>query len=248
MSFVYAAMQVYYSLMQFREMERMQAVIENYYDSNRKGLTRWMKYAIAVTGLMAMFVPLFIFGPNILLIVYGLVFFWGIFMMWFSFVRYFIGNDIKRVREAEASAEVEQAQGIADESGGTLPPETMQHVSRAVERWLATGAHLKAGITNPMAADAMNIPRYQLTAWVKATGHGSFTRWITALRIDEAKRVLQEHRDWTNEAVADHCGFSRAYFQKVFKQETGMVPSEYVQRSITDVHPSSSPEAEPTLP
>lgn len=224
LSVFYAAMQTYYSLLQFRELQRMQAAIENYYDSERKGLTRWMKHAIAVTGLMAIFVPVFIFGPNILLIIYGLAFFWGIFMLWFSFVRYFTSNDIKRVREAEANAEETTKAGYAS----SFSAEDKARISRAVERWLASGGHLKAGITSPIAADAMNVPRYQLTAWVKASGHNSFTRWITTLRIDEAKRVLHEHRDWTNEAVADHCGFSRAYFQKIFKQETGMAPSEFV--------------------
>ena len=224
LSVFYAAMQTYYSLLQFRELQRMQAAIENYYDSERKGLTRWMKHAIAVTGLMAIFVPVFIFGPNILLIIYGLAFFWGIFMLWFSFVRYFTSNDMKRVREAEANAEETTKAGYAS----SFSAEDKACISRAVERWLASGGHLKAGITSPIAADAMNVPRYQLTAWVKASGHNSFTRWITTLRIDEAKRVLHEHRDWTNEAVADHCGFSRAYFQKIFKQETGMAPSEFV--------------------
>ena len=218
MSVVYGAMQAYYSVMQFRELERMQAAIENYYDSERKGLTRWMKYAILVTGLMAIFVPLLIFGPNTVLIVYGLVFFWGVFMMWFSFTRYFTSNDIKRVREAEADSE---------ETESTLSPETMQQVNQAVERWLATNDFLKAGITSPVAADAMNISRHQLTMWVKASGHSSFTRWMTSLRIEEAKRVLREHPGWTNEAVADHCGFSRAYFQKIFKQETGLPPSAF---------------------
>ena len=224
LSVFYAAMQTYYSLLQFRELQRMQAAIENYYDSERKGLTRWMKHAIAVTGLMAIFVPVFIFGPNILLIIYGLAFFWGIFMMWFSFVRYFTSNDMKRVREAEANAEETTKAGCVS----SFSAEDKARISRAVERWLASGGHLKAGITSPIAADAMNVPRYQLTAWVKASGHNSFTRWITTLRIDEAKRVLHEHRHWTNEAVADHCGFSRAYFQKIFKQETGMAPSEFV--------------------
>ena len=98
LGFVYATMQMYYSLLQFRELERMQAAIEDYYDRERRGLTRWMKHSIAVTGLMAMFVPILIFGPNILLVVYGLAFFWGVFMMWFCFVRYFTSNDMKRVR------------------------------------------------------------------------------------------------------------------------------------------------------
>ena len=232
MSIVYAAMQACYSLMEFRELQRMQKAIENYYDREHKGLTRWMKHAIAVTGLMAVFVPVFVFGPNLLLIIYGLAFFWGIFMMWFCFVRYFLTGDMKRVREAEENAceeRSEERSKMSDDDGG-LPEGTMKHIDQAVERWLATGGHLRSGITSPVAADAMNIPRYQLTAWVKASGHSSFTRWITSLRIEEAKRVLRDHPEWSNEAVADHCGFSRAYFQKIFKQETGVVPSSFLSR------------------
>ena len=227
MSVVYGALQTYYCFLQFRELLRMEGVIEDYYDRERKGLTQWMKHAIGVNGLLAVFVPLLIFGPQIIIVIFSLTFFWGIFMMWFCFVRYFISNAMSRVREAEENAEKEKSEGRGKAEGDGLSADTMQHISQAVERWLATGAHLKAGITSPMAADAMNIPRYQLTAWVKASGHNSFTRWITSLRIEEAKRALQEHPDWNNEAIADHCGFSRAYFQKIFKQETGQSPSEY---------------------
>ena len=228
MSMVYGALQIYYCYLQFRELMRMEEVIENYYDQEHKGLTQWMKHAIGINGMLAVFVPLLIFGPNIIIVIFSLTFFWGIFMMWFCFVRYFTSNAMYRVREAEENAEEEKSElrgKMAEDDG--LSADTMEHINRAVERWLATGAHLKAGITSPMAADAMNIPRYQLTAWVKASGHTSFTRWITSLRIEEAKRTLQEHSDWNNESVADHCGFSRAYFQKIFKQETGQSPSEY---------------------
>ena len=31
-----------------------------------------------------------------------------------------------------------------------------------------------------------------------------------------------------NETVADHCGFSRTHFQKIFNQETGVSPTEYL--------------------
>ena len=129
--------------------------------------------------------------------------------------------------DAEDEAEENADEGDLTSEGDGLSEETMQHVNHAVECWIASGGYLHAGVTSPVAAEAMSIPRYQLTAWVKASGHNSFTRWITSLRIEEAKRMLQEHADWTNEAVADHCGFSRAYFQRIFKQETGMAPSEY---------------------
>ena len=226
---VYAAMQIYYSMMEFGELQRMEAAVENYYDRDRHGLTQWIKHAIGVTGLMAVFVPVFIFGPNILLIIYGLAFFWGIFMMWFCFVRFFTSNDAKRVREAEENAEQSAREQKSEANGQwSMANGQWSHVSSAVERWIASGAHLQAGITSPAAASAMNIPRYQLTAWVKASGHTSFTRWITTLRIEEAKRVLKEHPEWTNEAVADHCGFTRTHFQKIFKQEMGCSPADFV--------------------
>lgn len=231
MSFVYAAMQTYYCFLQFRELERMKAVIEDYFDREQQGLTRWMKHAIGINGLLAIFVPLLIFGPNIIIIIFSLTFFWGIFMMWFCFVRYFTSNDAKRVREAEENAE-ESAREETTKAGSasSFSDEDKTRVDRAVERWLATGAHLKAGITSPVAADAMGIPRYQLTAWVKASGHKSFTRWITALRINEAKHILRAHPEWSIEAVADHCGFSRTHFQRVFKQEEGCSPADFCTR------------------
>ena len=52
---------------------------------------------------------------------------------------------------------------------------------------------------------------------------------MTSLRIDEAKRVIVSHPDWSNESVAEHCGFSdRTYFQKKFKEKTGMTPADYM--------------------
>ena len=230
MSIVYGLMQTYYCILQFRELRRMESVIENYYDRERQGLTQWMKHAVGVNGLLAAFVPLLIFGPNIIITVFSLTFFWGIFMMWFSFVRHFTSNAMYRLREAEESDREEKAEVRSQmaESDG-LSPENMKLVGQAVERWLASGAYLKAGITSPMAAGAMNIPRYQLTAWVKASGHTSFTRWITTLRIEEAKRLLAEHNDWSIEAVADKCGFNRTHFQKVFQEQTGTTPAKYQQ-------------------
>ena len=224
-SLAYASMQTYYCFLQFRELICMEAVIEDYFDRERLELTRWMKHAIGINGLLAIFVPLLIFGPNLAIVIFSLTFFWGIFMMWFSFVRYFTSNDMSCVREAEENAREEKSKA---ECASSFSDEDKARVSRAVERWIASGGYLKAGTTSPMAADAMNIPRYQLTAWVKASGHTSFTRWMTSLRIEEAKRTLHEHPDWTNEAIADHCGFSRAYFQKIFKQETGLSPSEFL--------------------
>lgn len=53
---------------------------------------------------------------------------------------------------------------------------------------------------------------------------------VATLRIEEAQRVLIEHRDWSVESVADYCGFNdRKYFHQVFQQLTGTTPAKYQQ-------------------
>ena len=78
-------------------------------------------------------------------------------------------------------------------------------------------------------ADEMNVPRSQLSAWLKATER-VFNPWINNLRIEEAKILLKAHPDWSNDSIADACGFgSRSYFQTVFKENTGMTPAQFIE-------------------
>jgi len=80
-------------------------------------------------------------------------------------------------------------------------------------RWLEAGGYLRNGITVQQAADEMHVPRYQLTAWLKTTEHEQFSHWLTQLRIEEAKRQMLAHPEWSNDTIAEHCGFgSRSYF------------------------------------
>jgi YesN/AraC family two-component response regulator len=101
-------------------------------------------------------------------------------------------------------------------------------VEKAVAQWTAQGGHLKNGLKLPNAAEEMHIPRYLLSVWLKQSGR-HYSEWLTELRIDEAKRVLRDHPEWSNEAVAQHCGFNdRCYFQKKFKEATGLTPAQYI--------------------
>ena len=198
-----------------------------------------MRLSIGVLTLMALSVPVLIFTSGWPLAVFTLLFFVGIFYVWFCFVRYVISNAALRMREADREEQRTKDEEDADAeeketaTGTALPENIREHLDKVVDRWLAAGGHLTNGITSPLAAEAMGIPRYQLTEWVKASGFVSFSRWIITMRVEEARRTLLEHRDWSNEVVADHCGFSRSHFQKTFKKETGMSPSEFLESNRT---------------
>ncbi|MBQ3700468.1 MAG: helix-turn-helix transcriptional regulator, partial [Prevotella sp.] len=122
---------------------------------------------------------------------------------------------------------------VAEETEQSLPdddstPSAYKRVEEAEAQWVATGGHLHQGLNIQAVADEMHLPRPLLTAWLKTTEWELFATWLNQLRIEEAKKVLREHRDWSNDYVAQHCGFSnRQYFHKKFKELTGLTPSEW---------------------
>lgn len=218
-SFFYAVMQFYYTVKHIRQLRNIRQALANYYDRDMGGLLNWMQLNIIVLALMALLAPAIIFGHGWWLVLFAILLFVGIFYLVDSFCLYVVSTIPAKVKEAEQSE---------DETEKTVPEETMQRVERAVAQWTAAGGHLKSGLKLPSAAEEMQIPRYLLSGWLRHTGR-HYSEWLADLRIEEAKRTLREHPDWSNEAVAQHCGFNdRCYFQNKFKEMTGMTPAQYI--------------------
>ncbi|XID93124.1 response regulator [Paenibacillaceae bacterium WGS1546] len=54
------------------------------------------------------------------------------------------------------------------------------------------------------------------------------SKYIAALRINEAKRLLKQRKDLPVKTVGEQVGYSDPfYFSRIFKQATGMTPREY---------------------
>ncbi len=69
-----------------------------------------------------------------------------------------------------------------------------------------------------------------LSALFKAKREITFTKYLRSLRIKHAAFLFEEGVE-SVKSVAMLSGFSDAlYFSKIFKQETGMTPSEYLKR------------------
>ena len=230
---LYAAMQLYYAILILRGLNRIRRSLNNYYDYEHVGLLGWMRWNVIVMEGIALGVPAAIFASEAFLVTLALLAFACLFYLWFSFVHYLIADVILHIRTAEEETAHEHEQETGKESDNTRlsHDETNERVTHAIQQWTAADSHLRAGLTSPAAAAEMQIPRYLLTAWVRDNGYASFTQWITTLRIDAAKQLLAAHHDWSVEAVADSCGFSRTHFQRIFKRETGMSPMEYQKKA-----------------
>ena len=225
---LFAAMQLYYFIRHMYEMQQLHRALDGYFDRDAYGMLRWMRLSFILLALMALFAPVVILSNGLPLALYGLFTLCGFFYFVDSFGLYVVSSSAKRVMEADQNArkEEEVAAEMTDRQPGDS--ETDLRVVHAVERWIECGGYLKNGINMPSVASEIGIPQYQLSGWLKQQKF-KYSEWMTSLRIDEAKRVIKSHPDWSNESVAEHCGFSdRTYFQKKFKEKTGMTPADYM--------------------
>lgn len=229
-SALYCMMQMYYSFLQFKEVRRMKEVLENFYDSRRDELLTWMRTNVVFVAWMAIFVPIIIFSARGVLMGFGILLFFGLFYQWFCFCRCVISGEARTMSKAEEGTvnEQKEVQELSN-NRNMLSEEIRQRVEKAVNVWIDRKGYLRKGITSPDAAKEMKLRRYQLSSWIKESGCRSFSNWITTLRVNHAKELLAAHREWSNETIADHCGISLSHFQKVFREQTGMTPAQYLQ-------------------
>lgn len=229
---LYMLMLGYYAWRQSVSLVAMRRALHDYYDRDTDGMLRWMQYSIVGLMLPALMVPVAIFASTQwLLVLIAIAIFFFIFYLVDSFCYYLTSNGQAIVAEAEQNAvEVEKEEHQEQDSDlaqENMTDERCQQVEQAVAAWTARGGHLRGGITQPVAANEIGIPQYQLRAWLRRQD-STYNRWLSELRIEEAKRVLLEHPDWNVDAVAEHCGFAgRTILHRKFKESTGLAPVEY---------------------
>ena len=236
---LYMLMQGYYTWRHSVSIVAMHRALHDYYDRDTDGMLRWMQYSIVGLMLLALMVPVAIFssGPGMLAVAFAVYFL--MFYLVDSFCFYLTSPAPERMQAAEQNAaEVEEElkslnnekltdAGTAD--AAVLSPEVMSEVEQAVEAWKARGGYCQTGLLQPIAAQAIGISRYRLTTWLHQQGL-KYTEWIAQLRVEEAKRTIAAHPDWSNDAVAQHCGFTdRTVLQRTFKRIEGITPQKYLE-------------------
>ncbi|MBQ8154299.1 MAG: AraC family transcriptional regulator [Prevotella sp.] len=160
------------------------------------------------TALLALLVPVAIFGSGkgMLTIAFAIYFF--LFYLVDSFCFYLTSPAPERMHAAEQNA---------------------TEVEHAVEAWKARGGYRQTGLLQPIAAQDIGISRYRLTTWLHQRGQ-KYTEWMAQLRVEEAKHTIATHPDWSNDAIAQHCGFTdRTVLQRTFKKIEGITPQKYLE-------------------
>ncbi|HJD20716.1 MAG TPA: AraC family transcriptional regulator [Candidatus Gemmiger faecigallinarum] len=103
--------------------------------------------------------------------------------------------------------------------------------SRQMDTLLAIAHYIQEHYAEPLSLQVLGrqfhmSPKY-FSAYFQKHFFRSFTDYLTAVRLEQAKKLLQE-TDADIELVAQRAGFSASsYFIRTFRQSLGMTPGQY---------------------
>ncbi len=117
----------------------------------------------------------------------------------------------------------------------TSSPGTPRHGTDIPELLQAIERYLRANYTDPITlqsvCDAFAISQSYLSKLFRRYEGTSFNDFLTTVRIDAAKRLMQENPLMPLKDVAAFVGYhDQFYFSRVFKSVTGVPPSEHARR------------------
>lgn len=110
-------------------------------------------------------------------------------------------------------------------------PEYLHQIGHLLEHWSGQKKYLDRANLADLAKET-GIPSHHLTYYFNSILGRKFTDWRNDLRIAHAKLLIDEGiMDTLNlEGIANRCGYSsRTAFSRVFKNATGLTPSEYYE-------------------
>jgi AraC-like DNA-binding protein len=133
---------------------------------------------------------------------------------------------------AASAAEAAPVAGIA-ERRRAVDPALLRRLERlmTVER-----AYRREGLTIGALAAALGLPEYRLRRLInEGLGHGNFNAFLNRYRIDEARAALADpaQREVPVLTIAMDAGFqSIGPFNRAFKTDTGLTPTEFRRRAL----------------
>ncbi|MDU1891999.1 MAG: helix-turn-helix domain-containing protein [Dysgonomonas sp.] len=194
--------------------------IDNYFAEQESKRFRWISlsfYAALALGSMALIVTLFfstIIGVIFSVLIIGFYSYYGI-----QFINYaFLFQNIESV--------IIDNQLIEKENEVNSSIRNYSLLEKNMEQWIMQKQFLTHGINIESVALQLNTNRTYLSEYVNTYIQKTFKEWINELRINEAKKLLLEHPDFSISEISEITGFSdKSNFGRVFTRHMGMPPN-----------------------
>ena len=125
---------------------------------------------------------------------------------------------------------------IKYERSGLKEADAEKYVNKLLKHMEVRKPYLNVDLTIQDVAESLSIPRHYLTQVINEKLNKNFYQFINEYRVEEVKNLLKDkdYQKYTMTAIAFEAGFnSKSSFNNVFKEITGMTPSEFKEKTTT---------------
>lgn len=117
--------------------------------------------------------------------------------------------------------------------GSALSEEQIGDLSKSIINYLKNDKpYLNPEYNLQMMAEDLHISKHKLSQVINSGQGKNFYKFINEFRLEEVKEKLSDptYKHYSILGIAMECGFnSKTSFNRIFKEETGLTPSEYLQ-------------------
>lgn len=107
-----------------------------------------------------------------------------------------------------------------------------EDLKRKIQQLMGEEVYCDETLTLKSLAERLDIRPDQLSEFINVTYGVGFRRWLNQKRVQRAGELLLEDREATILKVALDTGFgTKAAFNREFKSQTGMTPTEFRSHS-----------------
>lgn len=107
-------------------------------------------------------------------------------------------------------------------------PSHYAEISEKIAEWIESDGYVSPGLTIKELSETLHTNRTYLSGYIKSTYNVSFRDWITDLRIEYAKSLLDKCQELTIADVSAKSGFqSPSHFIRLFREREDCSPAKW---------------------
>lgn len=107
-------------------------------------------------------------------------------------------------------------------------------IQSSLDQWCDNHGYKDTAVNMPALSNTLDIPRHELTQFFAEYRHTTFRIWLSEIRLNAAKKMMQDYPEYSNDIISSECGFSsRSYLYKIFKEKEGCTPNLWRSKNST---------------
>lgn len=134
-------------------------------------------------------------------------------------------DDVEAINECDTCKKVKTAQ--CDEPP-ILSQERLEQIEQILNNWCERGGYKDNSVNLLSLSNLLGISKVDLKLYFVQSVNSNFRVWLSNVRLQAVKQLMETHPEYSNEAISSACGFtSRSQLYNLFRDKEGVSPKEY---------------------